>query len=203
MEGRMKRTKISAMLGAMLLIGAVATSSVPAAAHSAKIFGAKLTTTTQPSNSVPGRTCNNPVKSCTWVMVDAFKRPGTRLHWSGAPRNGTIKRLKLIAGGPGQFRIQLAKVKFGQGQARIVRSGRLIKYKGDLNAPYTIESFKLNMPVKRGQFIAIKARKTSAVRCTSGGPEILQFQPTLPVGGPLKTASSTSGCNLLIQLVMK
>jgi hypothetical protein len=208
----MANRRLSVVFGtALMAVALVASSAAPTFAHSGKVFGAKLATNTQPSNSMPGRTCDNPNAKCTWIMVDAFKRPGTRFHGSRAPRNGTIKKIRLIAGGPGSFRLQLAQVKkpangdLRNARARITRSGRLINYQGqpDANEPYVIESFKLNLKVKKGEHLALKARRMRAVRCTSGGPETLLFQPSLKVGGPFKKAGDNSGCNLLIQAILK
>ena len=73
-------------------------------------FGAKLNSTVQPSNSLPGLTCNGPetpLVPCTMVLNEAYGRPdGGEL----APRNGTIKKIRLIAGGPGSFRLQIKKI---------------------------------------------------------------------------------------------
>ena len=205
----MKKSRFSAALGTMLVISALVITTVPAASHTGNRFGAKLDTNTQPTNSFEARPCDNPAQSCTWVMVDAFRRPGTRLHWSRAPRDGVIKKIRLIAGEAGSFRLQIAKVKPGddlrKAKAKIVRNGPVITVKGqpDGDAPYLIETFKVHVPVKKGQFLAVRAKTLSMLRCNSGGPEILQFQPRLPVGGSFRRTDATSGCNMLLQAILK
>ena len=74
-------------------------------------FGAKLNSTVQPSNSLPGlhlqRRHRCAFCPCTMVQNEAYGRPdGGEL----APKTGTIKKIRLIAGGPGSFRLQIAKV---------------------------------------------------------------------------------------------
>ncbi len=61
----------------------------------------------------------------------------------------------------------------------------------------------MNLTVKKGEVIAIKTKKKSALRCNSGGTKILQFQKALPVGGNFRKATSIDGCNLLITAIMK
>jgi hypothetical protein len=77
---------------------------------------------------------------CTMVQNEAYGRPdGGEL----APRSGTIKKIRLIAGGSGTFRrLQIAKVKrstlFGSNEAKVVANGPKIYYQGglNLNAPF-------------------------------------------------------------------
>ncbi len=108
------------------------------------------------------------------------------------------------AGGPGHFRLQLAKAKPGPEKAKIVRQGPKINYQGqdpNWDDPYEVEKFNVNVPVHEGEYLAIKARKTSMVRCSSGGPNQLLFQPALPVGGPFEPADDTDGCWLLLEAI--
>jgi len=41
------------------------------------------------------------------------------------------------------------------------------------------------------------------LRCSSGGPNQLLFQPALGVNGPFETATDTDGCWLLLEAVIK
>src|SRR5690348_17143499 len=110
-------------------------------------FGAKLDSSIQPSNSLPAHRCadsieNGTNQACTWILNDAYGRPGKE-H---APRNGTIVKLRLIAGGPGSFQLQIAKVS-GTRQnpkAKVLRNGPTIKYQGtDQNGDtFHVEVFK-------------------------------------------------------------
>ena len=65
----------------------------------------------------PGRTSATATrgKKCTWVLNDAYGNPGGEK----APKSGTLKKIKLIAGEPGSFKLQLVKV-----EGRQLRQGR-------------------------------------------------------------------------------
>lgn len=188
-----------------LLTAAVATAALalPATA-SADYFGAKLNKNTQPSNSLPAHKCNETGKAqkCTRVSVDAlYNLGGAKAH-----KDGTIRKIKLIAGGPGSFKLQLAKAKPNQEKAKVVRSGPQIRYEGQgpvWNEPYKIETFPVNLKVYKGEYLAIKAKKTSMLRCNSGSTRQLLFQPPLAVGGPFMSADDTDGCHLLLKAVYK
>lgn len=184
----------------VLALGVAALMAVPASGFAAS-FGAKLNSTIQPSNSLPAHKCDNgPAQQCTRVLMDAYNNAGHEK----APKDGVISKVKLIAGGEGHFRLQIAKAKPGQEKAKIVRQGPRIDYEGQgpgFDEPYNVEKFNVHVPVHEGEYLAIKARKTSMLRCSSGGPNQLLFQPALPVGGPFEPATHTDGCWLLLQAV--
>jgi hypothetical protein len=180
---------------------------VPAQGMASTSFGAKLTPDVQPSNANTAHTCM-PVAGelCTRISMDGYGRPGL----PKAPKTGTIKKIKLIAGEAGSFRFQLAKVRPGSQQAKIVRNGPSIRYQGQPYTPggddpetYNVESFKVNVKVKKGEFLAIKSQYTSMLRCSSGGPNQLLFQPPLALGNPFRAAADTDGCWLLLEAVIK
>jgi hypothetical protein len=173
-------------------------------------FGAKLDSTVQPSNSLPAHPCSQeaPGTSCTMVQNDAYGRAG----FERAPKTGTIKRIRVIAGGPGSFRLQIAKVKAstqnGTHEAKVVANGPKIAYTGQDEASwesdsYKVETFKVNVPVKKGQQLALRGNYTSMVRCSSGGPNTLIYQPALALGGPFAPATDTDGCWLLMEAVIR
>jgi hypothetical protein len=175
-------------------------------------FGAKLDTTVQPSNSLPGLPCDQErLVACTMVQNEAYGRPdGGEL----APRSGTIKKIRLIAGGPGAFRLQVAKVKrstlFGSNEASVVANGQKIRYQGQAEAnwesdSYRIETFDVNVPVKKGQQLAMHTSGTpmSAIRCSSGGDNTLIYQGGLKLRQPFKPATDTDGCWILIEAVIR
>ena len=64
---------------------------------------------------------------------------------------------------------------------------------------YVVQSFSVNLPVAKGDYIAIVAASTGTLSC-SGGDGFLLYAPPLPVGGPLKKAQSGASCDLLVQL---
>lgn len=195
--------------GILAAIVAVAMMIVPAlgAAAPAK-FGAKLDPSVQPSNSLPGLDCGEGVsRPCTMVQNEAYGRPdGGHL----APRTGTIKKIRLIAGGPGSFKLQVAKVKrstlFGTSEAKVVHNGPRITYQGqtaanDESGSYRVETFNVHVPVKKGQQLALKGNITSMVRCSSGGDNTLIYAPSL--GSAFRPATSTDGCWILMEAVIR
>jgi hypothetical protein len=165
-------------------------------------FGAKLTKHTQPSNAAPPHTCQpNGSKACTRVAMIAYGRnPGGEK----APMDGTIVQIKLIAQVKGSFVIELAEAQPGSQKARIVLRGPKITYKGQGHTgslDYKIETFAVNMPVSKGQYLAVETTKISALRCDSGGTRQLFFQPPLPEGGSFEKADDDDGCFLLVEAV--
>ena len=195
----------TALLPAALATGALLL--VPAQGIASTSFGAKLSPDVQPSNASSAHPCTpTEGQPCTRISMEGYGRPELPM----APRKGTIKKIKLIAGEAGSFRFQLAKVRPGSKQAKIVRNGPRISYQGQAYGEdgidpdsYRVETFKLNVPVKKGEYLAIKSTSTSMLRCSSGGPNQLLFQPPLALGSPFRTADDTDGCWLLLEAVIK
>ena len=99
-----------------LAIATTALAGGAAQAQGATSFGADVEPDVQPSNSSQAHECNGfPNKKCTWVLNDAYGNPGHEK----SPKTGTLKKIKLIAGEAGSFKLQLVKV-----EARPVRQGR-------------------------------------------------------------------------------
>jgi hypothetical protein len=179
---------------------AAAFMASPASGFAATTFGAKLNKHIQPSNSQPAQACVFQMpQSCTRIEMDAYNNAGHER----APKDGVIKKVKLIAGGKGHFKLQIAEAKPGKDKGRVVRNGPRIDYHGsNLNGTiYDVESFPAHVPVQKGQYLAISAKKTSMLRCSSGGPNQFLFTPALSPGGPFKTLSYTDGCWLLLEAV--
>ena len=206
--------KIARRAGLIAAFACLALAIVPAAgvAKAPVRFGAKLNPTVQPSNSLPGLTCNGPetpLVGCTMILNEAYGRPdGGEL----APRNGTIKKIRLIAGGPGSIRLQIEKVNratlFGSREARAVWYGPQIHYQGQTEAnfeddSYRVESFPVDIPIKKGQQLGLRGQITSMIRCSSGGDNTLIYAPPLFLGGPFTAATNTDGCWLLMEAVIK
>lgn len=195
--------------GILAAIAAVAMMIAPALGAAAPVkFGSKLNPTVQPSNSLPGLRCSQEAPGpCTMVQSEAYGRPdGGEL----APKTGTIKKIRLIAGGPGSFKLQIAKVKrstlFGANEAKVVANGPRINYQGQTEAndeagSYRVESFNVDLPVKKGQQLALKGNVTSMVRCSSGGPNTLIYTP--PLGSTFRPATETDGCWILMEAVIR
>ena len=62
-----------------------------------------------------------------------------------------------------------------------------------------MESFKVNVPVKKGQSLAIRSSETSMLRWS----DQLIFTPPLSLGSPFHTATDTYGWWLLLEAVIK
>lgn len=198
-----------ARAGILAAIAAVAMMIVPAIGAAAPVkFGSKLNPTVQPSNSLPGLKCSQEAPGpCTMVQNEAYGRPdGGHL----APKTGTIKKIRLIAGGPGSFKLQIAKVKrstlFGTNEAKVVYNGPRISYQGqteanDESSSYRIETFDVDVPVKKGQQLALKGNITSMVRCSSGGDNTLIYTPSL--SSSFRPATETDGCWILMEAVIR
>lgn len=206
--------KIARRAGIIAAFACLVLAIVPAAgqAKAPVGFGAKLNSTVQPSNSLPGLTCNGPetpLVGCSMILNEAYGRPdGGEL----APRNGTIKKIRLIAGGPGSIRLQIEKVNratlFGTKEARAVWYGPQIHYQGQTEAnfeddSYRVESFPVDIPIKKGQQLGLRGQITSMIRCSSGGDNTLIYTPPLFLGGPFTAATNTDGCWLLMEAVIK
>ena len=213
--------KIARRAGILAAFACLALAVVPATgmARASVKFGSKLNPTVQPSNSMPGLACKLPegvepdpelAPLCTMVLNEAYGRPdgGER-----APRRGIIKEIRLIAGGPGNFRLQLAEVRhsmFGPDRVRVVNDGRRIFYKGQTEANfendrYRVESFQTNFPVRKGQQLALRGSIAPLVRCSSGGDNTLISSPYLnpDPSGPFVLPTYTDGCWLLMEAVIR
>jgi hypothetical protein len=206
--------KIARRAGIIAAFACLALAVVPASgmAKAPVRFGAKLNSTVQPSNSLSGLACNGPetpLVGCTMILNEAYGRPdGGEL----APRNGTIKKIRLIAGGPGSIRLQIEKVNratlFGSREARAVWYGPQIHYQGQTEAnfeddSYRVESFPVDIPIKKGQQLGLRGQITSMIRCSSGGDNTLIYTPPLFLGGPFTAATNTDGCWLLMEAVIR
>ena len=197
------------LTGILAAIAVAAMTIAPALGAAAPVkFGSKLNPTVQPSNSLPGLRCSQEEPGpCTMVQQEAYGRPdGGEL----APKTGTIKKIRLIAGGPGSFKLQIAKVKrstlFGTNEAKVVANGPRINYQGQTEAnfendSYRVETFNVNLPVKKGQQLALKGNITSMIRCSSGGDNTLIYTP--PLGSSFRPATSTDGCWILMEAVIR
>ncbi|HKB49851.1 MAG TPA: hypothetical protein VKC63_00295 [Solirubrobacterales bacterium] len=203
-----RHTGLAAAVASLALMVAPATGLAKAPVK----FGAKLDPTVQPSNSLPGLPCSQEaVLPCTMIQNEAYGRPdGGEL----APRTGTIKKIRLIAGGPGTFRLQIAKVKrstlFGSNEAKVVANGPKIHYQGQTEANwesdnYRVESFDVNVPVKKGEQLAMHTNGApmSAIRCSSGGDNTLIYQGGLNLSQPFSPATDTDGCWILMEAVIR
>ncbi len=193
----------------LALVSLTASSGNAATRNTPSFFGAKLSSQTEPSNAENGQACSENAgiphgSNCTWVAISAFENGSNWL----APRTGLIKHVKLVSCKAGKFRLQLAKALPRQSKAQIVANGPVITYKGQspcggMNGDhFIVQTFKVNLKVTKGNFIAIQAKSTGTLSC-SGGSGFLLYAPPLPVGGKLKKSHSGASCDLLVQLSYK
>jgi hypothetical protein len=209
-----KTRRLTGFTGFAAALATVAMMIAPAAGMAAAPvkFGAKLNPTVQPSNSLPGLRCiADPLRHspCTMVQNEAYGRPdGGHI----APKTGTIKKIRLIAGGPGTMRVETAKVKqstlLTSKEAKLVHKGPKISYQGQTEAnwesgSYRVESFDVNMHITKGEQLAIHSGDTSMIRCSSGGDNTLLYPLTYYPKHPYNAAEGSDGCWLLIEAVYK
>jgi hypothetical protein len=144
-------------------------------------------------------------KPCDRVAVQ-FLDTGSPGGNKKAPKDGIIKRINLVSLTRGHFRFELAKVKNfhgDNGKAKIVHRGPKIDYQSSVHGnDYRIQTFHVHERVHKGEYLAIRSRKTSLLKCQSGSTEQLLFQPLLPIGGPFTSnLGHTSNCTLLLRAV--
>ncbi len=200
---------LSVLMTPLILVSLTASSGSAATATTPSFFGAKLTTHSQPSNAEDGQPCSDNAgipkgATCTWVAISAFENGSNFI----APKTGTVHHVKLVSCKAGKFRLQLAKALPRQNKAQILVNGPEITYTGQSpcggtdGTTYVVQTFKVKLQVKKGDYIAIQTRSTGALSC-SGGDGFLLYAPPLPVGGLLKKSHSGASCDLLVQLSYK
>ena len=207
----MRKRKVVGLVLPFVAFVLVAAQALPASA-AVSAFGAKLTTSSQPTP--PERCSDNgdiPAgANCTWVATTAFENGD---HFK-APKDGTIRHLKLISCVAGSFTLQMARVQPAAHKAKVVRNGPTINYAadprqtdgdpetfcgGDEGDDYIIQSFAVNVPVKMGDFIAVRAKRLGFVHNSGGGNTFL-FAPPLAPGGAFQVADDESSADLLLRL---
>jgi hypothetical protein len=203
--------------GVLVVVLMLLAQALPVAAATTG-FGAKLSKTSQPANAEGGQRCDDnggiPFGSgCTWVATEAYQNAGRHK----APRNGTIGKVKLVSCVQGSFRLQLANYKPASGQAKVVRNGPVIKYAadprevdadldtycgGEDGTDYRVQTFKVNVPVRAGEYIAFKAKRAGTLYC-SGDSGVQLYAPPLAVGGSFRNATDDTSCLMLVRLIYK
>ena len=210
-QGTRLGVRVAVLASATALLGLL---GFTAGAQAKTTFGADLHnkdgSVVQPTTQRNCQQDANPLdasKPCDRVAVqylDTGSPGGNRK----APKDGTIAKLKLVALKPGSFHFELAEAKNlngSNGKAKIVHHGEKINYSSSVHGNhYDVQTFNINQKVHKGEYLAIKAKKTSLLQCRSGSTEQLLFQPVLPVGGPFTSnAGHRSNCTLLLQAVYK
>jgi hypothetical protein len=192
-----RKTRIvSAALAASSLLAAV-----PAVSQADYTFGSRLDH--EPSNSAPGHNCredgsDDATPPCTRIAIDeSFAVSGGLV----APMDGKIVRFRVRAGAPGSLTLRVAR--YANGMARGDGTGPTVNYQGrgyDENEANAIETFPANLTVHKGDSVGFDSSSTSALYCSSGGPNQAIFSPAL--GNALQPTTKTDGCELMIQADM-
>jgi hypothetical protein len=187
----------------MVSVLAVAVLSAPAAGQTR--FGARLDPDTQPSNAERGVQCldNKPGAMCSWVLMDAYQREADGENGHEAPQDGRISKVRLISCVAGSFVLQIARIDPTTGKARVVRTGPLINYGRDPERcegeQYRVQTYPVNVPVRKGDYLAVVAPKVGFMRCSSGGDNTLLFAPPLADRRAFRPATDGEGCWLLLE----
>jgi hypothetical protein len=169
-------------------------------------FGADLNKHTQPSNAGTGDYCNinTSHQECTFVLMQAYQCEfGSCLNGHLAPQDGTISSVSLIACAAGSFVLQIAQANATKKTAKVITSGPVIDYLGDPQKcdgdTYQIENFPVNVPVKKGDYLAVDAQKVGFVRCSGGGDNMLLFHLPLADGVTARKSNGEDGCFMLLE----
>jgi hypothetical protein len=171
------------------VFGAASVALFATQASGQEIFGAKFT-----HQLTPPEACTTKKSAmCSWVMMEA---QGNAAHLK-APRNGTIAKIRVVACAPrGSFVLQIVRVKAGE-QAKVLSTGPVINYQGTtrncrVSRRFDIEEFDVNVPVRRGDSLAVVATEVRFMYNSSSGPSIM-FDPPLAEGDAFRTTDLASG----------
>jgi len=203
MRGSRSLVGASAVLGLLVVLLAAA----PASAATTS-FGAKLTHNSQPQDSksschsqAPGKVPNGGV--CTWVGLDSFEN-GSHAQ---APKTGTLHHLHLVACNAGSFQLQLVRLNSSQ-HAALHHSGPTIHYAADPRTSggncggvdqndYIVQGFNINVPVTKGDYIAVKTSALDMLHCS--GDDVQLYYPALS-SSTFRSKKGDAGCDLLINV---
>ena len=175
------------------ILGAAGLALCGTSASAATIFGSKLN-----HEPTPAEVCkqSKPGDMCSWVMTIAQQNAGKE----PAPKNGTIAKLKLRSCSPGSFVLQLARVNNETRRAKAVRTGPAINYKGNpinCEGGNVIETFNVNVPVVKGEHLAVIATKVGFIYNASGDGTFV-FDPLLVDGGGFRPEGNGLGSGILL-----
>jgi hypothetical protein len=137
------------------------------------------------------------IGSCTRVAVD-YAAGGAVAGRVTAPFTGTIRRLRLRAGGPGVVRVRLVRVRGldrDGGVAQAAAEPRIVKLFP--RGTSRVESFRVRLPVRKGDYLAFEGSSFTALHCAGTAVDDLIFQPLAPA--PFQDAGDNDSCTLLVQ----
>jgi hypothetical protein len=210
----MSTTRLAATAAGLATVAALGVIGVSTASAATTKFGAKLSSQTQPSNATNASCADSdptlapPPSPCTRVPT-TYADVGAINGAIKAPKSGTVTKIKLIAAKPGTMKPLVVSLKNIDTQAhtakgKVTAKGPKINYVTSVQpTSYKVQTFAVNFPVQKGQYLGIEARRTSMLRCNSGGGKQLLFQPPLKLGNPFDPSDGHDDCVLLIQAVVK
>jgi hypothetical protein len=172
----------------------------PASVGAAPKFGAYLVGDPDPVN-VPEWCPGGAGEKCTRMAIN-YEDPPHAGPTPFAPEKGVIDKIKVVSETAGSFRLQLAKytgLPTVNMEARVRANGPKISYDGT----GSIETFNVNVPVKKFQWLAIRTKFAGTLQCSAGIDAEAIFQPPLAVDGPFTPVDYYRGCTHLVQAVME
>jgi hypothetical protein len=199
----MKRIALSAAV-----LASVGVLALPATSLAFK-FGAKLDS--QPDNSAPPHSCAKDSSSgevpspCTRVLISSDT--GLAGGHLTSPADGVITKFKIRAGAAGSIRFGVVRLKnfdpnSATAKGKAINKSKTFAVQGrGFDDTNQIESFGVNMKVRKGDYIGVYGGKTSALRCNSGSTRQLLWAPPLVVGDPFRPNDDRATCTLMVQAV--
>ncbi len=195
-------------LGTAVLLAAIA--AVPTAASAATTtFGSNLNN--PPANAGSACADNGVFGPALCTRVGSYY-PG----FSGrarAPRTGTVTAFTIRAQGPMTATLKIVSIRNlasdqRSGQVKTVRVGPTVRVNGPTPQQLEegispVETFRVNLKVKKGESVAIDTTNNTAEYCADGTPGQLLFSPRLRLGKGFRTSDGVGGCLLLVQAVMR
>lgn len=216
----MRRRRSLTTMGSLVILLLVLIQAAPAAAAAPVSFGAKLNRSSAPSNAENGRRCDVesgiPRRStCTWVATEAYRRADE----FRAPKDGTIGKVKAVTCTRSEFRLTVARYKANGDLAKVrANAGRPVTVVpadprhvdgdpetycgGEEGDDYIVRSIRTTLAVRKGDVIAVEAKRLGTLYCAGGGGVELYAPPLVP-GAAFRPSDDDTSCLLLIQLVYR
>ena len=130
-----------------------------------------------------------------------------------APRAGTVTAFRVMAQGPMKATFKIVALRnvssdHESGEAKTIAVGPTVNIKGPTPEQMEegispVETFRVNLKVKKGQAIAIDTTSNMAEYCSDGTPGQLLFSPRLTLGQGFRDSDGVAGCLMLVQAVLR
>lgn len=183
--------------------------AAPAAGAKQVTFGSTLNqppTVQDPATCDTSGVTNQDIGPCTRVAF-GYAATGAVAGRSSAPVSGTIRRVRVRAAKPATVRVTLVRLRRvdkpgGAAEGRAVSRGALLRVQAE-RPSRPIESFPVNLKVRKGDYLALQGSAFNAVRCQGGDSEQLLFNPPLAPFGAWERNTEFDDCTLLVQATIK